>query len=102
MARSERSLASAVPPRAPTLSTHGPCSFKGDVTLEGVRDFERQFFAGELTPHMRSQVPVLADTRGPVTAVKGQTFHKLVMDNGEPPGIVTREPLPQDPKGFSP
>lgn len=54
-----------------------------ELTLEALKEFEGRYFAGELKPHVKSEVLLEADTWGPVKVVKGKSFKKMVVENGE-------------------
>lgn len=45
--------------------------------------FEEKFFKGELSPSLKSEEPSDEDTANPVKVVKGKSFSKLVLENGE-------------------
>ena len=53
------------------------------MTLEGLQEFTRRFFGGELKPHSKSEALAETDGAGTVKIVKGQSFESIVMDNGE-------------------
>lgn len=46
--------------------------------------FEEKFFAGELTPTLKSEEPADEDLAEPVKVVKGKSFSSMVLENGEP------------------
>jgi len=45
--------------------------------------FEEKFFAGELTPTLKSEEPADEDLAEPVKVVKGKSFASMVLENGE-------------------
>lgn len=45
--------------------------------------FEDKFFAGELTPTLKSEEPADEDLAEPVKVVKGKSFSSMVLENGE-------------------
>lgn len=50
---------------------------------ESVLEFGDKFYAGTLTPHLKSEEPTDEDLAAPVKVVKGKSFNKLVLENGE-------------------
>lgn len=54
-----------------------------EVTLEGLQEFSRRFFDGELKPYLKSEALADTDAAGVVKVVKGKSFESVVMDNGE-------------------
>ncbi|CAN0434560.1 unnamed protein product, partial [Hapterophycus canaliculatus] len=54
-----------------------------DFTVEGLQEFERRFFAGELRPHLKTEAVSPADEAGPLKTVKAASFERLVLDNGD-------------------
>ncbi|CAM9865495.1 unnamed protein product, partial [Laminaria digitata] len=57
-------------------------SHKGELTLEGLEEFERKYFAGELEEHFKSEVLSKGDAAEPLKVVKGQSFKSMVVDSG--------------------
>ena len=57
-------------------------SHKGELTLKGLEEFERKYFAGELEEHFKSEVVSAGDDAGPLKVVKRQSFKSMVVDNG--------------------
>lgn len=51
--------------------------------MEGLEEFERRYFAGELRPHTKSEALSERDEVGPVMTVKAASFERMVIDNGE-------------------
>lgn len=45
--------------------------------------FEEKFFKGDLSPSLKSEEPSDEDTAQPVKVLKGKSFSKLVLENGE-------------------
>lgn len=58
-------------------------SYDGEITLAALTAFEEKFGKGELTPSLKSEEPADEDTAEPVKVVKGKSFSKMVLDNGE-------------------
>ena len=67
------------PNRRPALAI----SFPDAIDEAGLLAFEEKFFAGELTPTLKSEEPSDEDLAEPVKVLKGKSFSKLVLDNGE-------------------
>ena len=55
----------------------------GELTVEGLEEFERRYFAGELRPHTKSETVSEEDEVGPVKRVKAASFERMVIENGE-------------------
>eukprot|EP00903_Cladosiphon_okamuranus_P012417 g11636.t1 len=55
--------------------------YDGELTVEGLEDFEGRFFAGDLSPHTKSEALSEEDELGPVKTVKAASFKRMVIDN---------------------
>ncbi|CAM9916407.1 unnamed protein product [Pylaiella littoralis] len=53
----------------------------GELTVEGLQEFERLYFAGELKPHFKSEPLSEADEDDPLKTVKAASFERMVIDN---------------------
>lgn len=53
------------------------------ITEAGLLAFEKKFFDGELVPSLKSEEPADEDLAEPVKVLKGKSFSKLVLENGE-------------------
>lgn len=60
-------------------NTKFPYDQKEKITAAGVGAFVKDYVAGKLTPHMKSQ-PEPETQDGPVTVLVGNSFEKLVLD----------------------
>ena len=60
-----------------------PFSYDGEITEDGLMEFEGKFFKGELTPSLKSEEPSEEDLEEPVKVVKGKSFSKMVIENGQ-------------------
>ncbi|CAN0581158.1 unnamed protein product, partial [Laminaria digitata] len=58
-------------------------SFDGEINEAGLIAFEEKFFKGELSPSLKSEEPSDEDLKEPVKVLKGKSFSKLVLENGE-------------------
>lgn len=58
-------------------------SFADAIDEAGLLAFEEKFFAGELTPTLKSEEPSDEDLAEPVKVLKGKSFSKVVLENGE-------------------
>ncbi|CAM9918859.1 unnamed protein product [Ascophyllum nodosum] len=56
-------------------------SYDGEITEDGLMEFEGKFFKGELTPSLKSEEPSEEDLEEPVKVVKGKSFSKMVIEN---------------------
>lgn len=56
---------------------------EGAFDHDALLAFEEKFFAGELSPSLKSEEPSDEDLAEPVKVVKGKSFQSLVMDSGE-------------------
>lgn len=61
-------------------------SYEGDITDDELILFEKKFANGELKPSLKSEEPKPEDTAEPVKVLRGKSFPKMVLDNGE--GVV--------------
>lgn len=66
-----------------SLSPRYSLRHDGELTVEGLEEFERRYFAGELRPHTKSETVSEEDEVGPVKRVKAASFERMVIDNGE-------------------
>lgn len=57
-------------------------SFPDAIDEAGLLAFEEKFFAGELSPTLKSEEPADEDLAEPVKVLKGKSFSKLVLENG--------------------
>lgn len=60
-----------------------PSSYDGEINEAGLVAFEEKFFKGDLSPSLKSEEPSDEDTAQPVKVLKGKSFSKLVLENGE-------------------
>eukprot|EP00903_Cladosiphon_okamuranus_P020589 g18900.t1 len=56
-------------------------TFSDAIDEAGLLAFEEKFFAGELTPTLKSEEPSDEDLAEPVKVIKGKSFSKLVLEN---------------------
>lgn len=63
--------------------TNQPIRYDGDITEAGLAAFAEKFFKKELTPTLKSEEPSDEDLEQPVKVLKGKSFSKLVLENGE-------------------
>jgi protein disulfide-isomerase A1 len=55
--------------------------YEGDLTAGAVTDYVNEFLDGKLKAALKSEAPVPADTAGPVTILRGESFNDIVMNN---------------------
>lgn len=55
--------------------------FSGEITSDAVSAFVGEFNAGTLKPTLKSETPEPADTEGPVTVLRGESFADIVVNN---------------------
>lgn len=56
-------------------------AYEGEITVAGIQAFQEDFFAGKLTPTLKSEEPAEEDLAEPVKVVKGKSFGDIVVDN---------------------
>lgn len=57
--------------------------YTDEITDAGLSAFSKKFFDGELVPTLKSEEPADEDLAEPVKVVKGKSFSKMVLENGE-------------------
>ncbi|CAN0016129.1 unnamed protein product [Scytosiphon promiscuus] len=52
-----------------------------EFTAEGLQEFERRYFAGELRPHLKTEALSPSDEAGALKTVKAASFERIVIEN---------------------
>jgi len=64
----------------------------GELTKDAILKFEKDYFAGNLKPFLKSEEPAPEDTAAPVKVVKGKTFKPIVIDTDKDVIIIFYAP----------